>query len=354
MLTVATETMQRVGLVSTPFLTQRCKETLAIMMRLHGKHGKGKLAYVSPRSYPKVAELHWRVNRMGYVIHSYRDGGTTRTLGLQRLILDAPKGMLVDHINRYPLDNRDFNLRLCDGAQNTWNRSHRKSRRGHYKGVMWIEGTKKYRVGIGYQGEHIVVGEYTDPIYAAKLYDACARYHFGEFAATNFEGDEKLNAFEVREEYLARQKSKLYSPYVGVSKDRSGRYVVSVRVGAQTLTVTSFTSDFEAAKVHDAMVRFYGVGITEPNFAGDEAMSVDQARAHCRYLAFNEGRRSSPYMHVGYNSRNLATPWQVQIKKGYGEELCFNRFFATELQAAQAADEVLEAHGLPRVNFPDT
>jgi hypothetical protein len=47
--------------------------------------------------------------------------GTKTTLYLHRLITGAPKGKVVDHINRDPLDNRRANLRIVTQVENERN-----------------------------------------------------------------------------------------------------------------------------------------------------------------------------------------------------------------------------------------
>ena len=50
---------------------------------------------------------------------------------LHRILLNCPKGMVVDHINGNTLDNRRSNLRVCSQLENTQNRTRRKSKFGH-------------------------------------------------------------------------------------------------------------------------------------------------------------------------------------------------------------------------------
>ncbi len=220
--------------------------------------------------------------------------------------------------------------------------------------IQALEKLKRHRVTIRVENDKITLGEYADPIYAAELYDACARYHFGEFAATNFEGTEKLNAYQVRDKYLADQRNKLHSPYVGVSKDGSGRFIVYVRPEGQTLSVGTFTSEVEAVKVHDAMVRFYQIRETKPNFEGNEKMSIDRARAYCRYLAYKEGRKPSRYRNVQLVPKvKDGNKWYALIKQDYGRIVLLDATFPSEREAAEAVDDVRAAYGLSRINFPD-
>ena len=57
------------------------------------------------------------------------------SIGLHRLIMKPPKDMVVDHINRNPLDNRRINLRVCTMEENNRNLSLRKNNSSGTMGV---------------------------------------------------------------------------------------------------------------------------------------------------------------------------------------------------------------------------
>jgi hypothetical protein len=64
---------------------------------------------------------------------------------LHRHIMDNPKDMDVDHINRDKLDNRKENLRICTHSQNLGNqRTQSRSKASLYKGV-WLNKKYKYK-----------------------------------------------------------------------------------------------------------------------------------------------------------------------------------------------------------------
>lgn len=68
--------------------------------------------------YDKLKNDRWHIDKDGYVFTTFK-GGAAR---LHRIIMDCPDGMIIDHINRDPLDNRKCNLRICTNQQNIWNR----------------------------------------------------------------------------------------------------------------------------------------------------------------------------------------------------------------------------------------
>lgn len=100
-------------------------------------------------------------------------------------ILRAPDGMVVDHINGDPWDNRRCNLRVCTHAENLRNR--RKHRTGNpYKGVYWRAKASGYQAIITHDGDRFGLGLYRDAVEAARAYDQAALFLHGEFARLNF------------------------------------------------------------------------------------------------------------------------------------------------------------------------
>lgn len=76
------------------------------------------------------------------------DGYAFCTSGLlHRLIMKPPKGMIVDHINNNPLDNRRSNLRLVTPQENSRNMSKQKNTTSKYYGVFFNNRINKW---VGY------------------------------------------------------------------------------------------------------------------------------------------------------------------------------------------------------------
>ena len=159
--------------------------------------------------HDKVSNHKWRLRKdsparpdMFYVVatidhpdgswHTCPNGNKRKrqtTLSIHRLIMDAPKGMEVDHINGNPLDNRKSNLRICTRSENERNKGPLKNNTSGYKGVTRqsrINKNDKWRAQIRHNSKLIVIGLYEDKEEAARAYDKKAKELHGEYAYLNF------------------------------------------------------------------------------------------------------------------------------------------------------------------------
>jgi len=92
-----------------------------------------------------------------------------------------PKGMVVDHIDRNPRNNKIENLRLATYAQNSANR--RKSNKGknfEQKGVGW--NGVKYISTITHEGKRLHLGSFETEWEAAAAYIAASKELNEEFS----------------------------------------------------------------------------------------------------------------------------------------------------------------------------
>lgn len=118
---------------------------------------RGRYALVDSADYSRLVHLSWHLSNGGCAESQFR--GTHKAIYMHRLIMDAPPGVEVDHINGDQLDNRRENLRLVTHSQNQQNRrgATRKSRSG-IRGVWWHGLTGKYAAGVRVKGKHIHLG----------------------------------------------------------------------------------------------------------------------------------------------------------------------------------------------------
>lgn len=145
---------------------------------------KGKYAIVDAADYERVARHKWCASGSGRRMYAYCHING-KTVALHRFLTNAPKGMVVDHIDGNGLNDRQSNLRVCTQRQNLWN-SRPKGRHSRYKGVCWDKYRNRWVVYVRYEGRNIFVGRFRDEVEAARAYDRRAYECFGEYAYLNF------------------------------------------------------------------------------------------------------------------------------------------------------------------------
>jgi hypothetical protein len=143
---------------------------------------QGKIATIDSVDLFLVDGYNWYFNK-GYARTNISDGaGGQKSIKLHRLIMSAPDGMQVDHINLDKLDNRRGNLRLATASQNQRNRGAYATNTSGYKGVVWHKGANKWRARIVCSGKKHSLGLYESKELAYAAYCDAARELHGEFA----------------------------------------------------------------------------------------------------------------------------------------------------------------------------
>ena len=150
---------------------------------------QGMVALVDDEDYEMLMERSWYAAcpvRIYYAFSSklFPDGHR-KTAYMHRLIMNARKGMEVDHINHNGLDNRRENLRLCNRKQNARNQRKQSGCSSDYKGVSWFKASSKWRAQIHKDKVAYYLGYFVDEAAAARAYNVAASELFGEFAMLN-------------------------------------------------------------------------------------------------------------------------------------------------------------------------
>lgn len=160
------------------------------MVRLRGERkltvkeiilSNGKRTLVDDSDYEELNKFKWSCVGVGYV----QRGSCSSAVLMHRQILQAPRGIEVDHVNRDPLDNRRCNLRLATRRQNECNKGLKSTNTSGYKGVKYHKREKKWRAEIRLNGRTVHIGSYKTPREAAIAYNNMAFKINGEFAYLN-------------------------------------------------------------------------------------------------------------------------------------------------------------------------
>lgn len=105
-----------------------------------------------------------------------------KTVYLHRLIMNAPKGIVVDHINGDTLDNRKPNLRLCSHKENIRNQRTHPDKWQKYRGVDFMKAKNKFRARITSDGNEHHLGVFDTAEEAFTAYRAASKKIFGNFS----------------------------------------------------------------------------------------------------------------------------------------------------------------------------
>jgi hypothetical protein len=146
----------------------------------------GSVALVDDVDFDRVSQHTWRPDDQGYAVCDIKIDGIRTTAKMHRIVMNAGKGVEIDHENTNRLDNQRHNLRLATRSQNMANSfGHPSCRRSSFKGVGWFARISKWTAQITVRGKKVHLGYFTDEREAAAVYNTAAKKYFGQFARLN-------------------------------------------------------------------------------------------------------------------------------------------------------------------------
>lgn len=129
-----------------------------------------------------VENYNWFLCSSGYAVRSFTIAHKRKRFSLHKLIMWAPEGMEIDHINGDKLDSRYGNLRVATKQQNGMNQGLAKNNKSGHKGVAWRKQTRKWSATIIYKYENIWLGGYDKKEDAIKARLTAEKEIYGEYS----------------------------------------------------------------------------------------------------------------------------------------------------------------------------
>lgn len=127
-------------------------------------------AFVDKRRVYATTEIGGRKNKTGIRMH--------------RLIMGAPKGVDVDHIDHNGINNRRANMRLCTRSENLQNQRKRLDNTSGFKGVNYYKRTGRWRAYIMRDSKEQHLGYFDTPEEAHSAYCKASKEIHGEYGFT--------------------------------------------------------------------------------------------------------------------------------------------------------------------------
>lgn len=138
---------------------------------------KGLVALVDDDDYERINRYVWHASKQANKLYV-----KTRHTYMHRMVMNAKRGQMVDHINRNPMDNRKSNLRFCTLLENLRNQAPSKRNKSGYIGVHFCKQHRRWEASIYRNGTDIDLGRFDTVEEAAAARRAAVLKMDGEFA----------------------------------------------------------------------------------------------------------------------------------------------------------------------------
>lgn len=146
----------------------------------------GLRTLVDDRDFRSLSSHKWYVSRNGYVYRPterHENGKAIKSADyLHRVVMGAPSGMVVDHINGNKLDNRKSNLKVVTQSENNMNAKMTSRNTSGIRGVSWSKHYQRWVPRIAVRGKEIYLGRYKTKEEAARVYEQASREYHGEYS----------------------------------------------------------------------------------------------------------------------------------------------------------------------------
>ncbi|ARF11595.1 HNH endonuclease [Klosneuvirus KNV1] len=227
------------------------------------KLNNGTIVLISPDDYELVNKCTWHKNKGGYA----QGDMDNKTILMHRLIMNFPKGKIVDHINRNKLDNRKENLRVVDRFINSRNRNVSKSKiHSKYRGVFYHKKNNKYAARIIYNNKRMFIGNFNNEYDAATSFDMYIIHNKIDEIELNF--PEKRNDY-INTQYISTNKQ-CSSKYIGVCfEKKKNKYFAKILHNKKQTCIKYSENEMDCAKAYDKYIVTNNIPSKRLNFPDD-------------------------------------------------------------------------------------
>lgn len=152
---------------------------------------RGQVAIIDAEDWYLIKDYKWCArwdpSKQGYyAVTSMPNGkGGHSSVGMHRVIMDAKKGEVVDHVNGHGLDNTRSNLRITTSAQNAFNRKIKSNNKSGVSGVFLEKKSGTWIAYINVDGNRLTLGRFKDFNDAVLTRKNAEQEYHGEYARKN-------------------------------------------------------------------------------------------------------------------------------------------------------------------------
>lgn len=155
-------------------------------LKIHSNTHGDMIFIIDSDDVEKCKCHHWCIHKHQDPHEVYYYAISTTPTGsklLHRLLTNAQKGDIVDHINRITFDNRKENLRICNMIINARNKKKHVNNTSGYTGVIWSDKipTPKWQAYIMLNYKHKSLGYFDNIDDAIKCRKEAELKYFGEY-----------------------------------------------------------------------------------------------------------------------------------------------------------------------------